>query len=118
MAPMTTPDIANIVLIALIFVLYVPFNDLIVAHVCRPGAGFPWIFAFTGMANAVLIIRQIIENNWLGAISNIIVTSMCARIIWHWWRRRRKGKPFKVLGLVGNLGHRLIVVPVRGESPN
>ena len=113
---MTTADIAKIALIGISFVLYVVFNDLLVADACRPEKGPPWLYAFIGTVSAGLAVPEIVQNDWLGIVDNVIVVSMCARIIWHWWRRRRKGKSSRVLGLIRSLGHRLVVVPVRGES--
>ena len=33
------------------------------------------------------------------------------RIIWYWWRKRRKPRPSRIAGRVRDLGHRLVVVP-------
>ena len=59
---------------------------------------------------------EIPARDWLRTVTDTIVLAMCLRVIWHWWRRRRQGKPSRVLGLVRNLGHKLTVVPVPSES--
>lgn len=35
-----------------------------------------------------------------------------AWIVWQWWRRRRQGRPSRVLGVIRDMGHRLTVEPV------
>lgn len=44
------------------------------------------------------------------------VSAAWASVIWDWWRRRRQGKPSRVLGIVRDLGHKLTVQPIHGEA--
>ena len=108
----------QLVFTAVVIVVWIWSSDGDVAKATRPDAGFPWFFAIVGAWTAVWLPIDIINHNWIDATCCAILTGRCIRVIWHWWRRRRQGKPSRVLGLVRNMGHRLAVVaiPVREGS--
>lgn len=61
-------------------------------------------------------ITDMLEGQSVSMTIFTVLAGLHLWIIWRWWTRRRKGKPSRVLGLVRNLGHRLVVVPVAGGA--
>ena len=99
-----------------IMIWYVAVNDRAIAAV----VGRPWpaiVLPLTvGVMCASYAVREAIGGDWPMCFSDAIIAAMAARILWHWWRARRKGTPSRVLGLVRDLGGKLAVVPVRTEG--
>lgn len=77
----------------------VPWRDVFSVAVNGPGA----LVAFTG--------------GWtiLGVACGI-PAALSAWTLWQWWRRRRQGKPSRVLGVIRDVGHKLVVAPVAGDA--
>ena len=66
-------------------------------------------------AQIVCIPIGLATHDYIAVTQDTAIAALCARIIWAWWRRRRKGKPSRVLGLVKDLGHKLGVVAIPAE---
>ena len=87
-----------------------------VAKHTQPDAPFPYTDVVWAATFSWWTPGDIARHDWALVAMNITIVAMSLRIIWHWWRRRRKGKPSRVLGLVRSLGHRLTVVAVPVED--
>lgn len=96
----------------LVYVVSVRPNDRDVARACARPDRFPVFWALLGAYTAFCTARAILARDGISSFIGITIAAMCARILWHWWRRRRQGKPSRVLGLVRDLGHKLGVVAV------
>ena len=105
-------QVVDVTFVGFFVVLWVRSNDRDVATACARPDRFPIAFALIGAYNAVVAIWDFVARDWIWFVGSITVAAMCARVLWHWWRRRRQGKPSRVLGLVTNMGHKLGVVAV------
>ena len=115
MKPGTVVEVA---LCALAIFVWWRSNDRDVAMVtAKPGLSSTLVLAvIVGAWSFAWLPSTLINHDWLGAITNAVVGFLCARVVWHWWRRRRQGKPSRVLGLVHDLGHKLGVVNIPAEG--
>lgn len=60
-----------------------------------------------GVRGAAVYVQR---EMYLEMACEVTIGVLAARIVWHWWRRRRRGRPSRALGVVRDLGHRLAVV--------
>jgi len=70
-----------------------------------------WCATF-GALDLILAVWDFVDGNQASGFAWIALGAYNAWLLWQWWRRRRQGKPSRVLGLVRDLGHRLTVAPV------
>ena len=54
-------------------------------------------------------------GNMAARLFDVGVAAAWGSVLWDWWRRKRKGKPSRVLGLVKDLGHKLATVNIPAE---
>lgn len=89
---MNVSGVVNAGLVALVIVAWVLPNDREVAAATRPDAGFPWRAAVWAAISALLLLGSLRRRDWLSVVMDVTVFAMCARVLWHWWRRKRKGR--------------------------
>ena len=109
---MTGAGIVRVILDAAVIAIWVLPDARRIADVTRPDAPFPFLYAGFGILSVFWIVGDVRSGDWLQVTVDTTVTVMCVRVIWSWWRRRRQGKPSRVLGLVQDVGHKLAVVNV------
>lgn len=111
-------QVVQVVIVAVIIAAWWRTNDADVAVVtAKPGLSVRLVTAMVvGGIDLAYLPVAIIQHDWPDAIMDAVVGFLCLRIIWHWWRRRRQGKPSRVLGLVRDLGHKLTVVNIPAEE--
>ena len=113
---MTGAGIVHGTMAAVVIAMVVLPNNRAVAYATRPDAEFPFFYAGFGASSLIWTFVDVRSGDWVAVTADVVVVAMCARIVWSWWRRRRQGKPSKVLGLVQDVGHKLAVVNVPAEE--
>lgn len=108
--------------ISVIFLSGLGFQVIVIAAAWRRfGFGSDELSLANEAAGAVVNVIYAVGTLLYGEKPGLSVMFAALAGFWAWcawktWRRRRKGKPSRVLGLVKNLGHRLTVVPVPGGA--
>lgn len=76
----------------------------------------PWLDVYSVVVNGAGALFCLVWGLTVLGVACAISAALSAWRLWHWWRRRRQGKPSKVLGVVRNVGHKLVVAPVAGDA--